>query len=121
MLSWPDVCSIFYFKITHSTTCCNCNHVNESETTQMYLEMPVPPDNTNLNDYVEEHLNTSSLVGVFCEDGCQKFVQTEKRSTLTLANDSEFLIVILTLAIETLDGFKLVDNRTIPTNDVFIR
>ena len=113
ILSWPDVFLTFSFKITHSTTCCGCNQIHQSETTQMYVELPVPPDNSSLNDYVEEHLNTSTLVGKFCEDGCQKFVQAEKRSRLTLASETEFLIVILTRAIETLDGFALVGNEIV--------
>ena len=120
LLNWPDVFSTFGFKITHSTKCCSCNHINQSETTQMYLEIPVPPDNSNLNEYVEEFLNTGELVGLRCENGCQSFVQAERRSTLTASAETEFLVVVLTRAVETLDGFKLVKNTTLPTNDVFI-
>ena len=83
--------------------------------------MPVPHDNANLNDAVEEFFNTSSLVGRFCDDGCQTLTQAENRSRLSLASDTEFFIVILSRAVETLDGFKLVKNRVTPTNDVFIR
>ena len=108
ILSWPDVCSPFSFKLTHSTICYSCNHVNRS-------------NNSSLNDQIEEDFNTSSLVGKFCEDGCQNFVQTEKSSRLTLASETEFLILILTRAMETLDGFKLVKNKIATTNDVFLR
>ena len=121
VLSWPDVCSSLYFNITHSTTCLSCNHVQSSETTQMFVEMPVPQDDTSLDSHVSDHFNCSSLVGVFCEDGCQQLVQVEKSSKLTVARDSEFLTVILTRAVETLDGFTLVKNEVISTNDVFIR
>ena len=40
-LSWPDVCSSFNFKITHSTECLACHHLNTYETTQLYIEIPV--------------------------------------------------------------------------------
>jgi hypothetical protein len=87
----------------------------------MFVEMPVPQDDTSLDSHVSDQFNCSSLVGVFCEDGCQQLVQVEKSSKLTLARDSEFLTVILTRAVETLDGFTLVKNEVISTNDVFIR
>ena len=119
--SWPDVYSHFGFKITHSTTCCACNHINQSDTLQMYAEIPVPPDGSNLNDYVEEFFNTSTLVGRSCEDGCQGFEQSEIRSKLTLAAETEFFIVILTRAVQTIDGFKFDKSRISATTDVFIR
>ena len=119
-LSWPEVCSSFYFKVTHSTECCACNHLITSETTQLYVEIEVPPDNTNLNEYVEEFFNISELQAMHCE-ACQNLVQKAKRSKLTLGSESEFIIVILNRGIETLDGFELVKNCTSPTNDVFIR
>ena len=121
LLNWPDVYSCFGFKLTHSTKCCSCSHGNQSQTTQMYVEVPVPQDNSNLNDKVEEHLNTSSLVGLHCENVCEKFVQVEKSTKLTSVAETDFLIVILTRGVETVDGFQMIKNRTIPTNDVFIR
>ena len=121
MLSWPDVWLTFRFNITHSTTCCSCKHVYQSETTQIYVEVPVPPNNSNLNEYIEDQLNSSCLVDKFCEDGCQTLVQAEKSSRVTLASDTAFLIIILTQAVETLDGFKLVESKVTATNDLFIR
>ena len=87
----------------------------------MYLELPVPPNDSNLNDYIEDYFNGSSSVRFFCENGCNNDVQSKKRSTLTRAAETEFIVVILTRAVETLDGFELNRNRTIPTNDVLIR
>ena len=87
----------------------------------MYVEMPVPHDSANLNDALEDFFNNSSLVGRFCDYGCQTLTQAENRSRLSLAGETEFFIVILSRAVETLDGFKLVKNRVTPTNDVFIR
>ena len=87
----------------------------------MYVEVPVPEDKSNLNNKIEEHLNTSSLVGIHCENLCEKFVQVEKSSKLTSVSETNFLIVVLTRGIETLDGFQMIKNRTVPTNDVFLR
>ena len=121
VVNWPDVYSNFGFKMTHSTTCCSCNNVNQSETTQIYVEIPVPPDNSSLNDYVESYFNTRSLEGLNCTGICQKQVQVEKRSQMSNSDETEFFIIILTRAVQTPTGFKLVKNKTIPTNDVFIR
>ena len=80
----------------------------------------MPPENEILADYVEQFFNMSELVGLYC-DACQNFVQAEKRSTLTQANKAEFLIIILSRAVTTLDGYKLVDHKILPTNDLLIR
>ena len=121
VLNWPDVFSFFGFKITHSSQCCNCNFDNQHEITQMYVELQVPPDGSSLNDYVEEYFNSCSLVGAFCENGCKQFAQSEKRSSLTKADETKFLTIILTRAVETLDGFQLNRSNIIPTNDIWIR
>ena len=87
----------------------------------MYVELQVPSNDTNLNESVEEFFNSSTLVGLRCEEGCQQTVQAEKTSTITRASDAEFFIVILTRGVQTVEGFKLVENRVHATNDVFIR
>ena len=119
-LSWPDVCSSFNFKITHSNECLACNHLHTYETTELCIEIPVPPDNSNLNEYVEEYFNISNLVGLRCE-ACQQFVQKEQKSQLTDECEAEFIIVILDRGILTMDGYKLIKNITNPANNVFIR
>ena len=121
LVSWPDVYFSFAFKIIHSTKCCTCNQIKESETSQIYIELQVPPDGSNLNDQIEEYFNNSSLIGAFCEIGCKDLVQSEKRSTLTKAAEAEFFTVVLTRAVQTLDGFQINRNKIISTNDVFIR
>ena len=57
---------------------------------------------------------------VFCE-ACKKLVQKERASKLTSVGDTEFLVIILKRAVETLDGFRILDSEVIPTNDVLIR
>ena len=120
LASWPDVLSCFGFNITHSTICLSCRQFKHSETTQMYVELQVPPNDSNLNEYVEEYFNKRSLVQVFCEN-CQSLVEGEKRSTMTSTAEAEFVVILLTRAVETLDGYQLNMNRINPTNDVFIR
>ena len=87
----------------------------------MFFEMPVPPNNTSLDSHVSNHFNHSSLVCVFCGNGCQNIAEVGKSSKLTLAKDAEFPTVIFTRAVESLDDFRLVKNEVISTNDVFIR
>ena len=120
MLSWPDVGSIFNFDVTHSTVCCACNNLTTTETTQLYVDIEVPPDNSHLNESVEEYFNISELFAMNCGN-CKKIVQKEKRWTLTTASEAEFITVILRRTMETLDGYELNKHRTIPTDDVFIR
>ena len=74
-----------------------------------------------MNTDIENYFNSSTFVGVFCENGCQKFVQAEKTSKVTETSETKFITVILTRATETLDGYQLNENRVTSTNDVFIR
>ena len=121
ILSWPDVYFRFGFKITHATKCTSCQHSYQSETQQTYVELQVPPDGSNLNDYVEGFFNNCTTVGRFCENECKKIVPAERTSKVTSASETEFITVILTRAMETLDGYQLNENRVNSTNDVFIR
>ena len=121
VISWPDVCFLFNFTISHRITCCKCEHSTEYETTQMHVEMDVPSNNSNLNDAVEEMFNINSLLGRVCHDGCKSLAQAEVNARIKLVKDTEFFIVILRRAGQTLDGFKLIDNKVNPRNKVLIR
>ena len=121
MINWPDVFTGFGFEISHSTECCSCHHIYQSQTYQMYVELQVPQDNSSLKDSIEEYLNMSSLVGKFCEGDCQTLVQSQKRSTISSIAETEFLIVILTRAIETLEGFEFNRKEAISTDNVILR
>ena len=120
-LSWPDVASHFIFTTSYSSTCCNCEHLLETETAQMYLEIPVPTDESMLNTIIEEYFNTSDLLGRICEEGCKKFTQAERRNQLTSTRDTEFLIIILTRAIEENYRKTLNKDKVTSTSDIFIR
>ena len=83
--------------------------------------MQVPSNNMELSDAIQEMFNIKSLVARFCEDGCQSFAQAESSSSIKLVDETEFFIVILTRAVETLDGYELVEDDIIATNEVLIR
>ena len=119
--SWPDVCSPFTFRLTHSTKCCVCDHITNSETTEMYVDIPVPPENSNLSEYVSNSLCASYLVEKKCEDGCQQYVQAEKSTKISEINEAELIIIILTRGVPTLDGFTIVHSPVTVTDNLFIR
>jgi hypothetical protein len=52
--SWIDVYQLFCVNIIFSTTCLHCNRKSESEQNQLYVEIDVPPNESNLNEYVED-------------------------------------------------------------------
>ena len=83
--------------------------------------MEVPPNDQNLNDYLQQFLNEGSNVEYRCIDGCKKIAGAIKRSTLTLTAEAEFLLVILTRAVDTDDGYQVERSKTIATNDIHIR
>ena len=121
IINWPDVCTPFSFQITHSTQCCSCNHIQRSETIEMSIDVSVPEHNSSLSDYVSENLRTRELVGKFCEDGCRKNVEVEKRSSITNVKETKFIIIILQRGVPTADGYKLIHNEVRATDDLFIR
>lgn len=121
LVCWPDVYSTFSFQLTHSTECSSCKHKNQFETTQLYLEMPVPPNDANLKHHVEHFLNEGSKVGSYCDEACKAFSEKDKRTILTRADEAKFFLVLLTRGIETLDGFHLVKNKIKSTENIDIR
>ena len=121
IVSWPDICSVFNFKLTYSTVCCGCGDRFESETVEMFVEMKVPPKNSSLSDSLEEYFCTSNLNARLCNAECKIICQFEKRVQISLVRETEFFIIILSRAIETLDGYQLDENQIISTNDVYIR
>ena len=57
-----------------------------------------------------------------CEEVCKKLVQKEKRSRITLISEAEFIIIILTRAVQNPEGYsRMMDNAVIATEELFIR
>ena len=116
--SWPEICSILHYRLLHSTKCVGCECSFSSETLQMYLDVPVPPDGSRLNDYLEEYFNQSELVAMKCEDECKKTVQKEKRVQLLCGLEAKFLMVVLSRGT---DGNRINKNEILDTEEVFVR
>ena len=104
-----------------STTCSNCEMRSESESTQIYEEMSVPKDGSNLKIYVEQFFNGSSTVETHCQNGCQKLGPGKRRTTLKSTANSKFIQLIFSRAVDSGQGYQLVTNSVVSTDDVEIR
>ena len=118
--AWPEVYSLSEFRLEHSTVCLGCSHRTSSVSFQTFIEVAVPANNSNLNDYLEEVFNQSDLVTKRCEDGCNKIVQAQKQSQLVCGKDTDFITIVLSRSISTNEGFEVNFNRIVATNEVFI-
>ena len=83
--------------------------------------MPVPRDGSNLKCYVEQFFNGSSTVETHCQDGCRKLGQGNRRTTLKSTEDSQFIILIFSRAVDSGQGYQLVTNSVVSTDAVEIR
>ena len=72
--------------------------------------MPVPPSNEDLKEYVEDFLNGDTNFGCFCE-GCNKYNQKLRKTSITSSDEAKFITVILTRGTVTADGYHLVQNK----------
>ena len=84
----------------------------------MFLEIQIPQDCCKLNDLVEEHLNSSELVTMQCEDNCRKTVQKEKRVQILCGLEAKFFIVVLSRGT---DGNVINTKKIVATDEVFVR
>ena len=121
LVNWPEVYSYFAYNVIASTTCSGCKYKSSSELTQMYDELPVPPDNSSIRSDVEQLFNGSEIVEHNCKDGCKKKGQGEKRTTLKSIRDTKFIILILKRAVPSENGYQLVENRVNCTEPVELR
>ena len=121
ILDWPDVYSIFSFKTTHSSKCLTCGHENSLETTQSYIEMHVPANDTDMKTHVEDYLNEGSTRLYNCEEGCKKMTEKMIKLNITNTAESQFITVVLNRGIHTLDGYKFLNNRVDASKDIYLR
>ena len=119
--SWPDVFSMFSFRLTHISECLKCKKRNQFETNQLYVELEVPPNNSILKEYVEDYFNEKSKSVYRCEDDCQALSEKMRYVSLTNSDEAKYLIVILTRYMDTLDGISLVENKINSTETIVIR
>ena len=84
--------------------------MSESEQNQLYVELDVPPNGSNLNEYVEKHFNGHYEVDYNCQDGCNVKYGAENRSMMKSCQDVEFLIVILRRVVQGDAGPLIIQN-----------
>ena len=60
------------------------------------------------------------MVSRTCEDGCKSLADAEKRSRLKSIHATEYIIVVLSRAVQTIEGLKMLKNKITP-RDVRIR
>ena len=121
MENWMDVYRIFHFTTINLSTCKACGHQNESEQYQIYLEIDVPPNNSNLSDYVEQTLNDGEVVEYHCQDGCDRRYQADKRTLLKSVKETQFIIVMLRRMIISEYGLEIVRNNINSGENINIR
>ena len=46
-----------------------------------------------MKDYVEDYLNEGLTMGYFCDEGCKKFSDKTKRTTLSSGINAKYLII----------------------------
>ena len=83
--------------------------------------MDVPPDHSSLKPYVEALFNEPIIVESFCHEHCKKVGRGEKRTTLKSIANTRFVLVLLSRAIDTAEGYKLLKNRCRATDKIFLR
>ena len=103
------------------TICKACGHRNMSEQSGIHLELDVPPEGSNLSEYVQHEFNNGIMVEYRCEDGCKVKFQAEKHSQLKSGEDTQFIIVMLRRSIVSEGQLEIVPNNVHPDKDIDIR
>ena len=114
---WIDVYEFLSIHTVDSTMCLQCEHRNEINLRQIYIEMEVPPEGSTLGQLVEEQFNESYLVDYFCEV-CKKQSQAEKRLVLNSIEDTAYVIVLLRRNIQGEDGNMIVKNKISAVDEI---
>ena len=81
----------------------------------------MPPDGSELSDYVEEMINESSIVQYHCQDGCQANFQAETQTMLKSVNQAKFITIILRRSMMTENGAEIVENRIGSIKNISLR
>ena len=102
---------MFDFTTVNLSICMKCGHRSESEQSQIYLEIDVPPEGSNLNEHVEQALNDGTRVEYRCKDGCNTKFQADKRTVLKSSKNVQFIIVMLRRSILSEFRPDLVNNN----------
>ena len=83
--------------------------------------MPIPPSNSELKHQIEDFLNDKSESEHQCQEGCGDVTKKIKETSITNLEEANFITIILTRGIETMDGFQLINEEVKSTANVNIR
>lgn len=117
---WPDVFSSFSLSLKHSVSCSLCHYKSAYETNSLYIEMPVPPNDSSLKIYLEKLLNDSTELDAHCEN-CKRKRIMSSRTEISSCDDVKFFIVILSRGTQTAEGYKFSENSVSIIEDILIR
>ena len=118
--TWPDVFSQFSINLINSTTCSQCESVNEYETTQFYVEISLPPNNTKIKTFIENELNEDSIIEAFCQ-GCKDDAKKVKQTKIINCDEVKFFIVVLSRGTQTVEGFNFSTNKVSILDEINLR
>ena len=121
METWLDVYNMFAFTIVNLTICMACGHQNSFEQSQIYLEMDVPPEGSNLCEHVEKLFHDGTIVEYKCENGCKAKFQAEKKEVLKSGKDTKFIIIMLRRSVLSENGRQIVLNKVNAEGSIGIR
>ena len=116
--NWFDVHSFLNFGITQSFICCTCyNSVDRNDSIQLYVELDIPCDNSNLNIMVEKYFSSSPLTNGYCDAQCFQEVDMKRIKKITSIDEAQMITIMLTRS----KGYQVNRDRVIATDDVFIQ
>ena len=87
---------------------------------EMFLELAVPLNGADLRKCVEDTLNEESFINADCHK-CQQEVQKTMRKEIVDCDDAQFIIVILSRGIQSLNGYQFIKKQCTATNPISIR
>ena len=119
--TWIDVYQLFCVNFVFTTTCLSCGKVSCSEQNQLYLELDVPPNGSNLNEFVEVALNEPYKVEYNCQEGCKVKSEAENRTMIKSCMNVEYFIVILRRHVHCETGTMILENNVNSTLNIRIR
>ena len=117
---WPDVFSLLKFDIVNSTICGKCHYKSESTMSDIYRYMPVPPENSNLNSFIEDFFNSAIPVDYQCEQ-CKNHSRALHKSSIKDLKQVQNVVIIISRAFETVDGYEVVKHKVTSTGEVILR
>ena len=114
--SWADVYSVFDFSTTKSTLCHNCQVESRPPNydNQTFMMFDCPQQDVTLSQYVDKHLNESTLVNNWRhEEGCNRIGDAENKVRLVNVDNTQFVTIIVNRLIRDPQGHLTISNKKI--------